>query len=278
MAAEQKTALNNGVWIDRLGYGTARIPPPETAVLCYRALEAGFRHIDTAALYGNEQGVGEAVRKYTAAGLASREEIFVTTKVYNHNHGYHQALRAFEDSARLLGLDYIDLYLIHWPQPKRALFVETYRALERLYQEGRVRAVGVSNFLPEHLEELLEHTEIVPAVNQIELHPWFQQAHLRKFNAAHGIRTVAWSPLARGATLSDPIVVNLARDLDKTPAQVILRWHLQLGNIAIPKATGPRIQENFRVWDFTLDNAAMERLAGLDHRDGRIGSHPDQIN
>jgi diketogulonate reductase-like aldo/keto reductase len=279
MVAAQKVALNNGVLMDQLGFGMGRVSPPEAAGLCYRALESGFRHIDTAALYGNEPGVGEAARRFMAEGSASREDIFLTTKVWNGNHGYDTTLRGFDDSLQQLGLDYIDLYLIHWPQPKRALFVDTYRALERLYGEGRVRAIGVSNFLPEHLEQLMHATEVVPAVNQIELHPWFQQVRLREFNARHGIRTIAWSPLARGAVLTDPVVAEVAQDMGKTPAQIVLRWHLQLGNTAIPKtATYKRMSENLRVWDFTLNEDAMARLAGLDDPNGRIGSHPDEVN
>jgi len=279
MGTADKTALNNGVLMDQLGFGLYKVPPQDAAGLCYQALESGYRHFDTAALYANEAGVGEAVRRFTAEEPEfSRDDIFVTSKVWNDSHGYDAALRAFDASLAMLGLDYLDLYLIHWPQPERALYVDTYRALERLYHEGRVRAIGVSNFQPAHLEELLKNCDVVPAVNQIELHPWLQQEQLRELHAAHGIRTVAWSPLGRGKVLSDPVVAELAQELGRTPAQIVLRWHLQLGNVAIPKASSlQRIQENFKVWDFALDPAAMQRLGGLE-RNGRIGSHPDEVN
>jgi 2,5-diketo-D-gluconate reductase A len=279
MATAQKVALNNGVLMDQLGFGVYKVPPADAAGLCYEALDAGYRHIDTAAFYANEAGVGEAVAKFTAEEpLVTREDIFVTTKLWNDSHGYQAALDAYQRSLDELGLEYADLYLIHWPLPGRGLFVETYRALERLYHEGRVRAIGVSNFQPDHLRTLLDECEVVPAVNQVELHPWLQQRELRELHDGHGIRTVAWSPLGRGEVLADPAVAGLAARYSRTPAQVVLRWHLQLGNTVIPKAsTGERIRGNSRIWDFELDDEAMRQLGGLE-RDGRIGSHPDEVN
>ncbi|NKX54046.1 aldo/keto reductase [Arthrobacter mobilis] len=275
----EKVPLNNGVLMDQVGFGLYKVPPVDAAGLCLQALEIGYRHLDTAALYANEAGVGQAVHRFTAeeTGL-SREDIFITTKVWNDHHGFDAALHAYDRSLKELALDYVDLYLIHWPRPRHGKFIETYRALERLYHEGRVRAIGVSNFTIHHLEQLLEATEVVPAVNQVELHPWLQQAELRAFHDRHGIRTEAWSPLGRGMVLADPVVQELARDLGRTPAQVILRWHLQLGNIVIPKASSAaRLRENFDLAGFSLDEDAMQRMAGLE-RDGRIGSDPDEVN
>lgn len=275
----EKVQLNNGVLMDRIGYGLYKVPPCDAAALCTQALDAGYRHLDTAALYANEAGVGQAVHRFTSEEAeASREDLFITTKVWNDHHGFDAALRAYDHSLKALALDYVDLYLIHWPQPKRGQFIETYRALERLYHEGRVRAIGVSNFQIHHLEQLLDATEVVPAVNQVELHPWLQQAELRAFHDQHGIRTEAWSPLGRGAVLADPVVLELADRLGRTPAQVVLRWHLQLGNIVIPKASSTaRIRGNFDLAGFSLDEDAMQRLAGLE-RNGRIGSDPDEVN
>ena len=279
MATAHKVALNNGVLMDQVGFGVYKVPPADAAGLCYQALEAGYRHIDTAAFYRNEQGVGEAVAKFTAEEPeVSREDIFVTTKLWNDSHGHQAALDAYRKSLDELGLEYADLYLIHWPLPERGLFVETYRALEQLYHEGRVRAIGVSNFQPEHLRTLLAATEVVPAVNQVELHPWLQQRELRELHDEHNIRTVAWSPLGRGSVLDDVVVTGLAARYGRTPAQVVLRWHLQLGNTVIPKASSAeRIRENFRVRDFALDEDAMRQLGALE-RDGRLGSHPDEVN
>ncbi|MFD1213806.1 aldo/keto reductase [Arthrobacter sp. GCM10027362] len=275
----EKVPLNNGVLMDRIGFGLYKVPPVDAASLCTLALDAGYRHLDTAALYANEAGVGQAVHRFTSEeSEASREDIFITTKVWNDSHGFDATLRAYDHSLKELALDYVDLYLIHWPQPRRGKFIETYRALERLYHEGRVRAIGVSNFKVHHLEQLLDATEVVPAVNQVELHPWLQQAELRAFHDRHGIRTEAWSPLGRGAVLADPVVQDLARRLGRTPAQVTLRWHLQLGNIVIPKASSAaRIRENFDLRGFSLDEEAMQRMAGLE-RNGRIGKDPDEVN
>jgi diketogulonate reductase-like aldo/keto reductase len=277
MQLAPKVPLNNGVDIDAVGYGVYKVPPAGTAALCTLALEAGYRTLDTATLYGNEAGVGEAVRRALAGGL-QRREIFVTTKVLNSDQGYDATLRAFESSLKLLGLDDVDLYLIHWPLPARGLYVETYRALERLYRDGRVRAIGVSNFQQEHLERLLAETGVVPALNQIEVHPYLQQHDLRSFNAEHGIATQAWSPLGRGNVLGDPVIEGIAADLGRTPAQVILRWHVEEGNLVIPKASSPeRIRENLDVFGFSLSPAQRAALAGLD-RGQRFGSHPDKVS
>jgi diketogulonate reductase-like aldo/keto reductase len=277
MRLAPKVPLNNGVDIDAVGYGVYKVPPADTAALCTLALEAGYRTLDTATLYGNEAGVGEAVGAALAGGLV-RRDIFVTTKVLNSDQGYDSTLRAFDSSLELLGLDYIDLYLIHWPLPARGLYVETYQALERLYRDGRVRAIGVSNFQQEHLERLLAECGVVPALNQIEVHPYLQQHDLRAFHSDHGIATQAWSPLGRGHVLADPVITAIAADLGRTPAQVILRWHLDGGNLVIPKASSAeRIRGNLHLFDFALDPAHREALDGLE-RGQRFGSHPDRVN
>lgn len=270
--------LANGVKMAQLGYGVYKVPPVETASLVRMAIDAGYRSIDTAALYGNEAGVGQAVRDAVSSGEVSREDLFITTKIWNDAHGYDQALRAFDGSLTALGLDSVDLLLIHWPCPATGLYVQTYQALETIYHQGRVRAVGTSNFEIEHLQRLLGETEVVPAVNQIELHPFLQQGPLRQFHAQHGIRTEAWSPLGRGSLLQEPELMELAEEAGKTVAQIILRWHVQLGNIAIPKASSAeRIRGNIDVFDFELSAAAMERIASLD-RGQRKGSHPNEVN
>lgn len=267
--------LNNGVAMPQLGFGVFQVPAETAAEVVTTALAAGYRSIDTAAIYRNEAGVGAALAD---SGLP-REELFVTTKVWNSDQGYEETLRAFDTSAGLLGLDHLDLYLIHWPTPERDRYLDTWRALERLYAEGRVRAIGVSNFHPAHLERLLKVAEVAPALNQVELHPYLQQAELRAFHAGHGIATEAWSPLAQGGgLLSDPVVAALAERHGRTPAQVVLRWHLQLGNVVIPKSATPaRIRENLDVFGFTLTEAELAQLAGLD-RDGRVGPDPDTFN
>ena len=240
-------------------------------------------------MYGNEAGVaralGAAVDSDGGSGGSGesspglrREDVFVTTKVWNDDQGYDQTLRAFDTSMVNLGLDYVDMYLIHWPCARRGLFTETYRALETLYREGKVRAIGVCNFQPAHLDRLLETAEVVPAVNQIELHPWLQQAELREKHHGLGILTEAWSPLGRGHVLEDPAVLALAAEHGRTPAQIILRWHVQLGNIAIPKASSEaRIRENLDVFGFVLSDRDMAVLAELE-RGQRTGSHPDNVN
>ncbi|MET8612467.1 aldo/keto reductase [Streptomyces misionensis] len=266
--------LNNGVEIPQLGFGVFQVPDEQTTAAVTSALEAGYRSIDTAAIYGNETGVGRAL----AAAALPREELFVTTKVWNADQGYDATLRAFDASLAKLGLDYVDLYLIHWPTPARDLYRDSWRALERLAEEGRVRAAGVSNFQPDHLERLLDGATLIPAVNQIELHPGLQQAALRAFHAEHKIATEAWSPLAQGAVLDDPAITDIAARHGKSPAQVVIRWHLQLGNIVIPKSVTPaRIRENLDVFDFALSEQEMTAITALD-RDLRTGPHPDELN
>ena len=291
MKTSPRLSLNNGVLIDQLGFGLYKVPPADAADLVTMALEAGYRHFDTAAMYGNETGVGKAIGALSgyagggpgggsgeAAPPLSREDLFVTTKVWNDDHGYDATIRAFATSMSNLGMEYIDLYLIHWPCARRGLFTESYRAMETLYREGRIRAIGVSNFQPAHLERLLDGAEVVPAVNQVELHPWLQQDELRAMHARLGIRTEAWSPLGRGHVLEDPVVLALAAEHHRTAAQIILRWHLQLGNIVIPKASSyARLRENLDVFGFALSDADMAALASLE-RGRRTGSHPDHVN
>ncbi|GAA3570444.1 aldo/keto reductase [Amycolatopsis ultiminotia] len=273
MAVPPLLTLNNSVTVPQLGFGVYQVHAAEAEKVVSTAIEAGYRSIDTATLYGNEAEVGAAVR---ASGLP-REEFFVTTKLWNSEHGYDNALRAFDRSAAALGLGTVDLYLIHWPQPGLDRYVETWRALEQLLRDGRVRAIGVSNFGVAHLRRLLDETDVVPAVNQVELHPWLQQVPLREFHARHGIATEAWSPLARGRLLGDRVVTALAAKYGKTPAQLVLRWHLQLGTIAIPKSATPaRIRENLAVFDFELAEDDLLALAELD--DGtRTGPDPERL-
>ncbi|WP_030207866.1 aldo/keto reductase [Streptomyces bikiniensis] len=266
--------LNDGTEIPRLGFGVFQVPDDETTTAVAHALEAGYRSVDTAAVYGNEAGVGRAL---AASGIA-RDELYVTTKLWNADQGYDATLRAFDDSLAKLGLDHVDLYLIHWPAPARDLYVDTWRAIGTLVADGRVRTAGVSNFTPAHLERLLDSSDLVPAVNQIELHPGLQQRELRELHAVHGIATEAWSPLAQGAVLADPVVARTAARHGKSPAQVVLRWHLQLGNVVIPKSVTPaRIRENIDVFDFDLDAEEMAAMAGLD-RGLRTGPDPDTLD
>lgn len=267
--------LNNGVAMPQLGFGVWQVPDDEAAKAVATALEAGYRSIDTAAIYENERGTGEAV----AASGIPREELFVTTKLWNSEQGYDSTLRAFDASLERLGLDHVDLYLIHWPVPAKDAYVDTYRALEKIHAEGRARAIGVSNFLPEHLERLTAETGVVPAVNQIELHPQLAQAESRALHARLGIATEAWSPLGQGRGLLDvPALVAVARKHGRTPAQAVLRWHLQLGNVVIPKSVTPsRIQENIDVFDFELDAEDMAAIAALDEG-GRLGPNPAEFN
>ncbi|MFF2816607.1 aldo/keto reductase [Kitasatospora cineracea] len=266
--------LNNGIEMPQLGFGVFQVPDEETTAAVAAALEAGYRSIDTAAIYGNERGVGKAL---AASGLP-REELFVTTKLWNADQGHDAALRAFDASLDKLGLEYVDLYLIHWPTPARDLYAESWKAIEGLAAEGRIRAAGVSNFQPAHLTRLIETGGLVPAVNQVELHPGLQQAELRAFHAAHGIATEAWSPLAQGAVLDDPAITAIAERTGKSPAQVVLRWHLQLGNLVIPKSVTPaRIRQNLDVFDFALTEDDMAAVAATD-RGLRTGPDPDQFN
>jgi len=264
-------ALRGDVDIPQLGFGTFQVPPEQTVEVVLRALDAGYRHIDTASAYRNEAQVGQAIR---ASGL-DRDEIFVTTKCFNDDHGHEQARRAFKDSLDRLELDHIDLYLIHWPVPAHDRYVETWRALIELRDEGLVRAIGVSNFQPAHLRRIVEETGETPAVNQVELHPYLQQPGLRREHRELGIVTEAWSPLAQGAVLGDHVVKALARQHGKTPAQVVLRWHTQIGNVVFPKSvTAERIEENLDIFDFDLSERELDLLADLD-RGERIGPDPD---
>jgi diketogulonate reductase-like aldo/keto reductase len=266
--------LNNGVQIPQLGFGVYQVSTDDIVPALAKALEVGYRHVDTAALYGNEEGVGKVVRD---SGIA-RDEIFVTTKVWNSDQGYDEALRAFDASLGRLGLDYVDLYLIHWPQPARDRYVDTWRALEKLYADGRVRAIGVSNFQADHLRRLVDEGSVVPAVNQIEAHPTFAQNELRDVHAELGIATEAWAPLGQAADLDNPTVAHLAERLGKTPAQVVLRWHLQLGNIVFPKSVTPeRIAANLDVFDFALAASDMDEINTVD-AGNRLGPDPDTFN
>jgi 2,5-diketo-D-gluconate reductase A len=266
--------LNNGVQIPQLGFGVFQIEPSDTAQAVRKALEVGYRHIDTAEMYGNEREVGQAVRD---SGVP-REEVFVTSKLNNDRHEPDVALKAFDQTLADLGFDQLDLFLIHWPLPKVGDFTETWRALEEIYASGRVKAVGVSNFQPHHLRRLLEQTTIVPAVNQIEAHPYLTQDEARAFNAEHGIATEAWAPLAKGKVLDDRVVTRIAGRLDRTPAQVVLRWHIQRGDIVFPKSVTPeRIAENFAVFDFELAEDDMTDITGA-NRNERTGPDPDKFN
>ncbi|MBV9869002.1 MAG: aldo/keto reductase [Abitibacteriaceae bacterium] len=265
--------LNNGVTIPQIGLGVFQTPEgAEVQEAVRAALETGYRLIDTAAIYGNEEGVGKAVK---ASGLP-REEIFITTKLWNANHAYEAALPAFEESLKKLDCGYIDLYLIHWPLPMEGKYTEAWRALEKLYNDKRVRAIGISNFKPPHMEELLKGAEVVPTVNQIELHPMLQQKETCDYCAEHDIEIESYSPLMRaGEALEHPTITQLAQQHGKTPAQVILRWHIQSGFIVIPKSVrAERIRENFEIFDFELSDSEMQAIEGMD-AGRRIGADPD---
>jgi 2,5-diketo-D-gluconate reductase A len=275
VASVPTITLNNGVEIPQLGFGVYQVPPQETADAVATALEVGYRHIDTAQMYGNEKGVGEAVAR---SGL-DRSEVFVTSKLNNGFHRRDDALRAFDQSLADLGFEHLDLFLIHWPLPGIDVdYVETWKALEELYASGRVRAIGVSNFHAPHLRRLFAETGIRPAVNQIEVHPYLAQDELRAFDADHEIVTEAWSPIAQGKVLDDPAIVAIGERLGRTPAQVVLRWHIQRGDVVFPKSSSrERMQENFALFDFALDTGDMATLTGLD-RGQRTGPDPDTFN
>jgi len=266
-----RVTLRPNVEIPQLGFGVFQIPPDETEEVVANALSVGYRHLDTAAAYKNEAGVGQALR---ASGVG-REEVFITTKCFNDDHGKDKAKAACKRSLERLELQHVDLYLIHWPVPAHDLYVETWQAFIELQEEGLVRAIGVSNFQPSHLERIIDETGVVPAINQVELHPYFQQIGLRHEHDELGIVTEAWSPLGQGLELEDPIIVQIADAHSVTPAQAIIRWHLQLGNVVIPKSVTPaRIAENFDVFDFELSDSEMEAIRALD-AGKRIGPDPD---
>ena len=267
--------LNNGVEMPQLGFGVWQVPDDEAERAVATALEAGYRSIDTAAIYGNEEGTGKAI----AASGVPREDIFLTTKLWNSDQGYDSTLRAFDASLDKLGVEYVDLYLIHWPTPARDKYVDTYKAFEKLHADGRIRAIGVSNFEPDHLQRLIAETSVIPAVDQIELHPHLQQHAAREYHAEQGIATEAWSPLGSGKGLLEvPAIVAIAQKHGRTPAQVVLRWHLQLGNVVIPKSVTPsRIKENIEVFDFSLDTEDLAAISAL-NEDRRIGPDPATFN
>jgi 2,5-diketo-D-gluconate reductase A len=268
-------SLNDGTTIPQLGFGVFQIEPKDTVAAVTTALETGYRHIDTAEMYGNEAEVGEAVRM---SGL-DRSAVYVTSKLNNAFHRPDDARRAFDSTLAALKMDYIDLFLIHWPLPTLydGDYVSTWKTLEEFQRDGRARSIGVSNFQVPHLERLADEANVVPAVNQIEAHPYFTNDEVRAYGRAHNILTEAWSPIAQGKVLDDPTVVDLAEQVGRTPAQVVLRWHVQRGDIIFPKSTTPkRIEENTRIFDFHLDDAAMERITGLNQGEaGRQGPNPD---
>ena len=274
MTAVPTLTLNNGTTIPQLGFGTFQITPETTKAATLAALDAGYRHIDTAEMYGNEKEVGEAI---AASGLA-RADIYVTSKLNNGFHDRADALAAFDRTLEALGFDYLDLFLIHWPLPAVGDYVETWKAMEEMQRSGRVKTIGVSNFQKEHLQRLFDETDTVPAVNQIEVHPYLTQDSLRAFNTEHGIATEAWSPLAQGAVLSDPVILAIADRLDRTAAQVTLRWHVQRGDIVFPKSvTRSRVDENFALFDFVLSESDIAAITAL-NRDERTGPNPDEFN
>ena len=266
-------ALNDGASIPQLGFGVWQVPQEQAAAVVAEALRVGYRHIDTAQMYGNERGVGEAVR---SSGLP-RGEIFVTTKCRNDEHGHHRSIEALERSLDRLGLECVDLYLIHWPQPTRDQYVETWEGFIEARERGLTRSIGVSNFHAPHLARIVDATGVVPAVNQIELHPWLTQEALIATTRGLGVQVEAWSPLAGGAILADDSLAQIADAHGKSVAQVVIRWHLQLENIVIPKSVTPaRIAANFDVFDFVLTREEMRRISAL-NRNGRTGSNPDDF-
>jgi 2,5-diketo-D-gluconate reductase A len=271
-------ALDDGKSIPQLGFGVFQIDPAETAEAVARALEVGYRHIDTAQMYENEREVGEGIRR---SGL-DRGEVYVTSKLSNAYHRPDDARRSFDETLTKLGSDYVDLFLVHWPLPTLydGDFVSTWRALEELHREGRARSIGVSNFEVHHLERLAAECEVAPAVNQIELHPYFQNVEVRRYGEEHGIATQAWSPIAQGRVLGDDTLVEIAERLGRSPAQVILRWHIQRGSIVFPKSTTPaRIEENFALFDFELEPEDLRRIDALDRGEaGRGGPHPNEFD
>lgn len=271
MSTQPHVSFNDGRSIPQLGLGVWRTPDDQASDVVSLALRTGYRHIDTASVYQNEEGVGQGM---VASGIA-REDIFLTTKVWNDDQGFDETMRAMDASLKRLGTDYVDLYLIHWPSAYRGKYVETWKALIRLREEGKARSIGVSNFEGTYVDELIAETGVTPAINQIQLHPRFQQQQMRAHMARLGVVTESWSPLGQGQVLADPVIADIAARHGKSPAQVIIRWHLDLGLVVIPKSVTPsRISENFDVFDFTLSDADKAAIAGLDAADGRIGSDP----
>jgi diketogulonate reductase-like aldo/keto reductase len=263
--------LNDGNAMPQLGYGVWRVSNEEASTAIGEAIKAGYRSIDTAAIYGNEEGVGAAIK----AAPVSRDELFITTKVWNDRHGYDNTLRAFDESLARLQLDNVDLYLIHWPVAGSEAYLDTWRALIKLKQDGRVKSIGVSNFMVQHLQRLIDESGVTPSVNQIELHPRLQQKELRAFHAKNGIATESWSPLGQGTLIENDDLAALARKHGKTPAQIILRWHIENGLIAIPKSVTPsRIRENADIFGFKLDAEDIRVIEGLDDASGRVGPDP----
>jgi 2,5-diketo-D-gluconate reductase A len=274
MTVVPSITLNNGVTIPQLGFGVFQIDPADTRQAVLTALQAGYRHIDTAQMYGNEQQVGEAVRE---SGV-DRDDVFVTSKLSNRFHARDDALGAFDQTMKDLGFDYLDLFLVHWPMPDVGDYVQTWQAMEEIYKSGRVKAIGVSNFQRSHLRRLFDETGTVPAVNQVEVHPYLTQDDLRAFNAQNGIETEAWSPIAQGKVLDDAVLTRIAEKHGKSSAQVTLRWHIQRGDIVFPKSVTPsRVTENFEVFDFELADDEMKEITGL-NRDERTGADPDTFN
>ncbi|WP_323018345.1 aldo/keto reductase [Castellaniella sp.] len=264
--------FHDGRRVPQLGLGTWKVTGEDTAPAIQAAVEAGYRAIDTAYIYYNEAEVGQGISR---CGVP-REDLFVTTKLWNNRHDRDSAKAALQESLDRLQLDYADLYLIHWPVPKESRYLEAWEALIQLHDEGRAKSIGVCNFQLNHLQKLLDKTGVLPVVNQIELHPYFQQTELQAYHTDHGILTEAWSPLGQGQALQDPVIQELAHQLQATPAQIILRWHIQMGRLVIPKsAHADRIRENFNLWNLYLDDAAMARIATLDRPDGRIGPDPE---
>lgn len=270
----ENVTLNNGIQMPQLGLGVYKVENDIAKDVVTSAIEVGYRSVDTAQFYENEQGVGQAIQHSDIP----RESLFVTTKVWNSHHGYDKTLEAFEQSIKKLGLSYVDLYLIHWPTPMFDNYIDTYRALERLYKDGRVKAIGVSNFHTEHMERILQECDIPPVLNQVECHPYLQQKELKTYLQQHDIFLESWSPLARGKILEDEIIQTIAKKHHKTVAQIVLRWHLQENSIVIPKSITPsRIRENFQLFDFSLDKDDMEKIATLD-RNERTGRDPNEMD
>ncbi|HEX3786336.1 MAG TPA: aldo/keto reductase [Pseudonocardiaceae bacterium] len=273
MASIPNVTLNDGATIPQFGFGVFQIDPSDTAAAVRTALDAGYRHIDTAQMYGNER----EVRAGIAQSGVPREDVFITTKLANDRHGRDSAITALDESLNRLGTDYVDLYLIHWPRPRASRYVETWTAFEQLAEAGKARSIGVSNFQPAHLDALAAHTDTVPAVNQVELHPALQQAELRRYDREHGIATEAWSPIAQGKVLDEPVLTELAQRYGKTPAQVALRWHIQLGNIIFPKSVTPeRIKENIDIFDFELSEVDLAAIGTLERAE-RTGPDPEKF-